>query len=276
MAAHLFFRALAELFPGSNGDVRKAYRAQPSSTSAAVATPAQPRTVGQGAANETLVTIADVPNLFVDEGDCIVQLVPTFDERARDTRFGIKMLPDLAPHWSVLREHRVPLNDAIASAIRSYGRPASAPVTTPVDMSQLDVNRQMQAPHHEAIGLAPAQVQPAAGIPRGTSSQRADVLAATHGRVVSWGEEKFPNRKRTGKPFYTSFAMRIDTAMGEQILQGEGLKDAIAESRCKVGDVVSVRRLKKIKVPAFREGGQPVMKDGQQVLWDKWLWSITH
>lgn len=275
MAAHLFFRALAELFPGSNGDVRKAHRSQPPSTSAHASTPAQPRTVGQGASNETLVTIADLPNLFVDEGDCIVQLIPAFDERPRDTRFGIKMLPDLAPHWSVLREHRVPLNDAIASAIRSYGRPAIAPAM-PIDRNQLDVNRQAQAPDHEAPGVAPAQAQPAAGMPGGTSTQRADMLAATHGRVVTWGEEKFPNRKRTGKPFYTSFAMRIETVMGEQILQGEGLKDAIAESQCKVGDVVSVRRLKKIKVPAFRESGQPVMKDGQQVLWDKWLWSITH
>ncbi|MCP3712271.1 hypothetical protein M3I54_35920 [Paraburkholderia sp. CNPSo 3274] len=102
-----------------------------------------------------------------------------------------------------------------------------------------------------------------------------DSRAATTGKVLGWGEEKFPNRRPTGKPFYTSFAMHIETAMGERTLQGEGLKDAIAQSGCRVGDSVSVRRLEKIKVPAFTDGGRPIMKNGQQVLWDKWLWSIT-
>ncbi|MFP4854261.1 hypothetical protein [Paraburkholderia sp. BR14264] len=69
--------------------------------------------------------------------------------------------------------------------------------------------------------------------------------------------------------------MHIDTTTGERTLQGEGLKDAIAECHCVVGDVVSVRRLRKTKVPAFRSDGSPVMVEGKQVMWDKWLWSIT-
>jgi hypothetical protein len=67
----------------------------------------------------------------------------------------------------------------------------------------------------------------------------------------------------------------IDTVAGERTLQGEGLKEAIAESGCMVGDYVSVRRLRKIKVPAIRRDGSPKIVDGKQVMWDKWLWSIS-
>jgi hypothetical protein len=94
------------------------------------------------------------------------------------------------------------------------------------------------------------------------------------GTVTWWGEEKFPDRKSKGSRFYTSFAMRLETMSGERTLQGEGLKDAIAESRCAAGDVVTVRRLRKVKVPAFRNDGSPKLVNGQQVMWDKWLWSI--
>ena len=62
------------------------------------------------------------------------------------------------------------------------------------------------------------------------------------GTVTWWGEEKFPDRKSKGTRFYTSFAMRLETVSGERTLQGEGLKDAIAESGCVAGDVVTVRR----------------------------------
>lgn len=59
------------------------------------------------------------------------------------------------------------------------------------------------------------------------------------------------------------------------MLQGEGLKEAITECGCRVGDTVTVKRLRMIKVPAYRkENGSPIYKDGQQVMWDKWLWSL--
>ncbi|MFP3708499.1 hypothetical protein SB783_31255 [Paraburkholderia sp. SIMBA_009] len=206
-----------------------------------------------------------------------MQFVPAFEEGARNTQFGTKILPELTPHWSVLREHRSPLKDAIATAIREFSAPPAPPTTVAASQAQPHAAavHQSRAARHDEFDHSAARGTHEVRARRESAGDRGDMLAATHGTVVSWGEEKFPNRKRTGKPFYTSFAMRIDTAMGEQVLQGEGLKDAIAESHCKVGDVVSVRRLQKIKVPAFREGGQPVMKDGQQVLWDKWLWSIT-
>ncbi|MBB2984292.1 hypothetical protein FHX57_006436 [Paraburkholderia tropica] len=284
MAAQHFFRALAELFPVAKGDVRREHQARsaaapyaPMSVQPTQPTQtAQPRCVGEGAENETFVTIEDVPNLFVDEGDCVVQFVPAFDEGARDTPFGTKILPELAPHWSLLREHTSPLKDAIAAAIRERGAPQMSP--TPSVASHVQAPSPVGQHNHTAHQEFEQPAAHAAQEPRAqrnAGGHRRDMLAAIHGKVVSWGEEKFPNRKPNGKPFYTSFAMRIQTAMGEQILQGEGLKDAIADSLCKLGDTVSVRRLEKIKVPAFREGGQPVMKDGQQVLWDKWRWSIT-
>jgi len=271
MAAHYFIRALAELFPGSAAVPRKS-QAAPVSTVHAEPAPAQPRRVGEGAPNETFVSIEDVPNLFVDEGDCIVQFIPAFEEGARDTPFGTKILPELAPHWSVVREHASPLKDAISTAIRSRSTPPVALATASVEPAFPQATG-----HSDPVRREPGEpdVPKAPRTPRESTAHRGDMLAATHGKVVSWGEEKFPNRKRTGKPFYTSFALHIHTALGEQVLQGEGLKDAIAESHCKVGDVVSVRRLRKVKVPAFTDSGRPIMKDGEQVLWDKWLWSIA-
>ncbi len=56
------------------------------------------------------------------EGDCIVQFQPTFDEHAEETTFGLKILPDLAPHWAQTRIHRCGIKDAITSAIRSAGQ----------------------------------------------------------------------------------------------------------------------------------------------------------
>jgi hypothetical protein len=112
------------------------------------------------------------------------------------------------------------------------------------------------------------------GYVRRRRAQPADASSVT-GRIVSWGEEKFPDRKREGR-HYVSFAMHIETSSGERTLQGEGLKEAIAECRCVVGDVVSVRRTGKVKVPAIRQSdGAPIVKDGKQVMWDKWLWSIS-
>lgn len=281
MAAQHFFRALAEFFPAVKGDVRREHQARSATVHVAPQSTqnAQPRRVGEGAENETFVTIEDVPNLFVDEGDCVVQFVPAFDEGARDTPFGTKILPELSPHWSLLREHALPLKDAIATAIRECGalQMSSIPSPSPAGhvQSPSPVAQHFHVAHPERLERAVVHAAQEPRAQRKAGGHRRDMLAAIHGKVVSWGEEKFPERKPNGKPFYTSFAMRIQTAMGEQILQGEGLRDAIADSRCKIGDTVSVRRLEKIKVPAFREGGQPVMKDGQQVLWDKWLWSIT-
>ncbi|WP_434667710.1 hypothetical protein P5W99_36000 [Paraburkholderia sp. A3BS-1L] len=211
-------------------------------------------------------------HLFVDEGDCIAQFRPAFEETPSDTPFGTKILPELVPHWSLLREHRVPLKDAIKAAIRSTGAPA-ANVQVQHEPAGHDASMPAVVDAHDEGEAQPMPARRRAS--REHAPRSDDYYAATVGKVLSWGEEKFPNRKPGGKPFYTSFAMHIETARGERTVQGEGLKDAIAERGCRVGDSVSVCRLEKVKVPAFTDGGRPIMKNGQPVLWDKWLWSIT-
>lgn len=287
MAAPYLFRAFGELFPGVTNSTIKTPRS--SSNAPATTTKSEaPRQVGRGADNETFVTIDGVLNLFVDEGDCVVQFRPAFEDAPCDTRFGTKILPELSPHWSAVHQHVLSLRDAIATAIRAKSAMSPSYVADDVSMAppahghRETFEQRDPSPQH-AAELPPRSAGSgrAAGM-NGTrrtngasgSSARGD-LAAITGRIVSWGEEDFPNRRPHGKRFYTSFAVHLQTSLGEQVLQGEGLKDAIAESGCKVGDYVAVRRLRKVKVAAFHESGQPVLKNGQQVYWDKWLWSIT-
>jgi hypothetical protein len=261
----IFARVLSEFFPGRSSSATHAPATTPTPAPSAAH---QPTVIGQGALNETHVTIAGVPNLFVDEGDCIVQFQPAFDEHTEETTFGLKILPHLTPHWAQRRIHRCGIKDAIAAAIRGAGQPATV-------VAQTDTEQRAQAVHGDNdVQAAPELPRtPRAARPQQTGTFDSSVVV---GRITSWGEEKFPRRKGTGPRFYTSFAMHVETATGERVLQGEGLKDAIATAHCEVGDVVSVRRLEKIKVQAFDEAtGRPRMRDGKPVLWDKWLWSIT-
>ncbi|WP_229013615.1 hypothetical protein [Paraburkholderia gardini] len=217
------------------------------------------------------MTIAGVPTLFVDEGERIVQFEPAFDEQTQETSFGLKILPDLAPHWSQKVVHRCPLKDAIVVAIRSAGQPvfkAASELSTPAAASRT-TSESSRVPDVGAHAL------PEPAHPRSHSQHESSDSSAVTGRILSWGEEKFPRRNGDGLRFYTSFAIHILNTTGERTLQGEGLKDAIAGSHCEIGDTVSVRRLRKIKVQAFDSTGAPKMRDGKPVMWDKWLWSIT-
>ena len=277
-AATLFARVMADVFSGKpashsspSATAAHAHTAAPAATSP---TPAPADTqastshvVGQGASNETIVTIGDIPHLFVDEGDHIVQFSPAFDDHAEETEFGLKIVPDLVPHWSQRTVHRCALKDAVAVAIRQNGDPLSASPLPQGKGPGNDANRASSDGVEETF--EPEAIAPG----RSRRTHNADASNVI-GRIVSWGEEKFPDRKRPGR-HYTSFAMHVDTSSGERTLQGEGLKDAIAESRCVVGDVVSVRRTGKVKVPAIRADGSAIVKDGKPVLWDKWLWSIS-
>ncbi|MFL9876496.1 hypothetical protein [Paraburkholderia megapolitana] len=271
MRANFFARFLAEAFPGRSlperdaavpGNVRE--QSPEVACGSTIDSKAEARTVGQGAGNEVIVSIDGIPQLFVDEGDCVEQFSPAFDESPQETPFGIKILPDHQPYWKQTRTHRCPMKDAIAGAIRgtvevprvitSAGPSVAEASGTPKtgEVARTPVPQTRQAPARSEVGL----------------------LSVT-GTIASWGEEKFPRRKGTGSRFYTSFAMRIETATGEQILQGEGLKDAITQSGCQVGDAVTVHRTGKTQVPAVHTDGSPKLVDGKPVMWDKWLWSIT-
>ncbi|SIT34890.1 conserved hypothetical protein [Paraburkholderia ribeironis] len=276
-AATLFSRVLADMFPCKTATSHQAPsqphqnpHAAASSTDDASASTVRHNVphhvVGQGAPNETIVTIGDVPHLFVDEGDHIVQFAPAFDDHAEQTEFGMKIVPDLIPYWSQVCIHRCALKEALATAIRQVRTGAVQGVASAPQASNIAPQATANEGDEpfESSGGRPARER------RVSNHDGASVI----GRIVSWGEEKFPDRKRPGR-FYESFAMHIETGTGERTLQGEGLKEAIAECRCSVGDVVSVRRLRKIQVPAIRTDGTPKMVDGKQVMWDKWLWSIT-
>lgn len=281
-ATDFITRVLADIFPGK---AAHAGNDAPSPTAEPVASQAAPgargacadvgpQVIGQGAANETHITIDGIPNLFVDEGDCVVQFVPAFDEAVKETPFGIKVLPELDPHWVEAATHRCNLREALSQAIRGASQKTATPTATPASLSREghSVVERLQEPlddvGHGGDMTAPAR-RPAA------SGDTGPGVDAVTGRITAWGEEKFPRRKPGGPRFYTSFAIRLQTHSAERVLQGEGLKDAISGSGCQVGDVVSVRRLRKIKVQAFNHDGTARMKDGKPVLWDKWLWSIS-
>jgi len=266
-AATLFARVVADVFAGKPASHAAAPAAphptpEPADTQASVS-----HVVGRGASNETIVTIGDIPHLFVDEGDHIVEFTPAFDDHAEETEFGLKIVPDLVPHWSQRVVHRCALKEAVAVAIRQNGKPPNATPLPQGKGTDSDSNQASQSEVEEKF-------EPEARV--SNRQRRTHNVDASNviGRIVSWGEERFPDRKRPGR-HYTSFALHIDTSSGERTLQGEGLKEAIAECGCVPGDVVSVRRTGKVKVPAIRTDGTPIVKDGKPLMWDKWLWSIS-
>lgn len=279
-AATLFARVMADVFasksPAQIQPQLSQSSAAPQAQQSAPINSAQPahteapavaiHMVGQGAPNETVVTIGDIPHLFVDEGDHVVQFSPAFDDHAEETEFGLKILPELMPHWSQRATHRSPLKEAVATAIRQNGKPA------PVNATHAATVATGGTPDTPGGAMEPFEPE-AATHARPRRAHNVDSSNVV-GRILSWGEESFPDRKKPGR-FYKSFAMHVDTSAGERTLQGEGLKEAIAECRCVVGDVVSIRRTGKVKVPAIRTDGTPIVKDGKPVLWDKWLWAIS-
>ena len=275
---HILTRIFSDMFPSQErGAPTFGNQAEPAEPATADARPDGPRVIGQGGANETHISIGGVPHLFVDEGGCVVQFVPAFDELITNTPFGPKVLPELAPHWAKQRDHRCALKDAIAAAIRSPGKPvpSGSGRSAAQNASQFSAQDSAVADTDAAASDGEPSERPTR---RSGSGNRSDASAmGVVGTITGWGEERFPNRRPDAKSaFYKSFAMRLETFEGERVLQGEGLKDAISESGCKVGDVVTVRKLRKIKVPAFHKSGEPKVVNGQQLMWDKWLWSINH
>ncbi|MFL9911998.1 hypothetical protein [Paraburkholderia sp. RL17-337-BIB-A] len=219
--------------------------------------------------------IAGEAMLFRDEGDVVVQFHPAFNFELRETSVGMKLIPSLEPHWAVLCEYQSSLTEAIAKAIKAARpggtvevggeRSSSAANATPrarVPRAQLEAPMVME---NDVRGLeSAARTQPA---------QRPE--RARYGVVKEWGEKTFPDGKRPGKT-YESFCLTLEHRGETHVLQGEGLRDAIAEAHCHIGDRVEVGRLGKTKVPAVDKQGHPKLDaTGAQILWDKWLWSIT-
>lgn len=228
-----------------------------------------PVEVGKGGPNERHIAIAGQPMLFRDEGGVVVQFRPAFDYELRPTAVGLKLIPALAPHWEVLHEHKGTLTEAIAAAVkgaRSPDEPASRTVDT-------------ERARPVALGDARPKVEIVDAIvstpPRAAELSHRRKERARYGVLKEWGEKRFPDGKRPGKT-YESFCVTLEHRGETHVLQGEGLRDAIAESACRIGDHVEVRRVGKTKVPAVDARGRPKLDaSGAQVLWDKWLWSIS-
>lgn len=231
--------------------------------------PTVPIVVGQGGRNERQISVAGHAMLFRDEGGVVVQFRPAFDFELKLTSVGMKLIPALAPHWEVLREHKGTLTEAIAAAIREFHAPdveASAPSR---ETRRLDTTARLVRQQTDAIvdAVVSAPAPQANETPRQAERPR-------YGVLKEWGEKEFPDGKRPGKT-YESFCITLQHRGATDVLQGEGLRDAIAEANCRVGDRVEVRRVGKTKVPAVDKRGRPKLDaNGAQVLWDKWLWSI--
>ncbi|SAL84661.1 hypothetical protein AWB74_07014 [Caballeronia arvi] len=271
MSTFTFGRMLGSLFGTASP-------AQPRPDARSSARPA-PVVVGQGARNERHVNVAGQAMLFRDEGGVVVQFLPAFDFELKQTAVGMKLMPSLAPHWEVLREHTGTLTDAIATAIRE-AQPAESDGGSPAPSrkrSELEPRkfRERDDAIVDAVVSVPA---PQASEAPSEAPKRPERPERTerprYGVLKEWGEKEFPDGKRPGKT-YESFCITLQHRGGTDVVQGEGLRDAIAEANCRVGDRVEVRRVGKTKVPAVDKRGRPKLDArGAQVLWDKWLWSI--
>lgn len=238
------------------------------------ATPNQPAkreeeeiVVGQGGENEMMMSIGGVQHLFVAEADCVIEFVPGFDCAVQETPVGLKVLPDLEPSWEKHAVHHCSLKEAVLIAIRQQSSP---------DLHAKAAAAKPKAKPAAAVH-APAPEQPevtSTPMPTPSSGQ-----FDCKGVITAWGEEKIPKRKKGDEKddFYKSFAIRLRLANGtEKVVPGEGLRDAIAETDCKIGDRVGIKKLEKVKVPAFLPSGQRRMKNGEPDFNEKWVWSITH
>ncbi|WP_066733008.1 hypothetical protein [Cupriavidus sp. D384] len=236
------------------------------SVTPSAATNDAPVSVGAGAPNEYQIHIDGIPHLFRDEGDHVVHFVAAFDRTIQHTAFGNKLLPEVVPRWNKVQTYRGPKDtpQSVAEAVvRSSKRPGTSSATT-----------QEPGDKRRVAGLPSAAPRD----PVSVKTEEPSGAAYTVGTLVEWGEMEFPNRKPGGKPTYRSFAVKLQTEAGIKTLQGEGLKDVLADASCKVGERVGIKRLRKEKVPAFdHQTGNPILdkKTGEQKLWDRWVWAIN-
>lgn len=230
--------------------------------------------VGTGADNEYEIFITGVPHLFRDEGDCVVHFRAEFDRLIQHTAFGSKLLPEVFPRWTKVRvyDEKGVTPKSVAEAVMRDAKHQPKQSSLPVDHKAAGAKRDGDGMSDRGRGSTTAQ--PSHTAPQAEASS-ADY---TVGTLIEWGEMDFPNRKPGGKRTYTSFAVKLDTSNGVKTLQGEGLKDVLADARCKVGERVGIKRLYKEKVPAFDQAtGRPIFERGtqKQQLWDRWVWSIN-
>lgn len=234
--------------------------------------------VGTGAANERQFYVHGIPHLLRDEGDRVIHFVGVFHHRLQITPYGDKLLPEVIPRWKQVRVHPGEALEKVAADVIQAQRELTPDLPTSTDAP--GAGRRFQ-PMRCQEGAQPSRSKREDGEREGggsASSEKGSSSAYTVGKLIEWGEREFPNRKSGGSRTYTSFAVKLYAGAGERTLQGEGLKDALAEAGCKLGDRVAVKRLRKEKVPAFdKKTGDPIQdpRTGEQKLWDRWVWNIN-
>ncbi|MGX6566057.1 hypothetical protein [Cupriavidus necator] len=233
--------------------------------------------VGTGASNERQFYVHGIPHLLRDEGDRVIHFVGVFQHRLQSTPYGDKLLPEVFPRWNLVSEHPGKALEKVAADVIQAEREMATDLPT---SSDAPAGRRVQPSRSQDGGQASrSQHQDSErDEARSTSAERGSPSAYTVGTLIEWGELEFPNRKPGGPRTYTSFAVKLDTAAGERTLQGEGLKDALSDAGCNMGDRVAVKRLRKEKVPAFdKKTGNPIKdpRTGEQKLWDRWVWNIN-
>ena len=236
-----------------------------------------PIPVGRGDPNERQFYVHGVPHLLRKECDRVVHFVGVFEHRLQRTPYGDKLLPEVFPRWKKVSEHVDMSLEHVAASVIQDGNPPDFPA--PAQAAVQPELRRRERPTRSAPSAERGGRQEVASSGSGSvAPAQASSQTYTVGELLEWGEMTFPNRKQGGPRSYTSFALKLSTATGEKILQGEGLKDALADARCKLGDRIAVRRLHREKVPAFdKKNGAPIMDraTGVQKLWDRWVWSIN-
>ena len=98
----------------------------------------------------------------------------------------------------------------------------------------------------------------------------------TIGTLIFMGDKDFPDLNKPGKT-YQNFSITVKTGYGEKPLQGEGLRDALAECHAKINDKIKVQRLDQIEVQCIDKRSQkPIFNDdGTPKMGKKWQWAIT-
>lgn len=235
--------------------------------------------VGTGAENERMITLDGVPHLFRDEGKFVAHFVAKFATEMRETPFGTKLLPSLVPHWAL---SDTLLGDTLAEAIGKVLQRVSKPEQSSSEQmnlraSETEDSRATRSASHGRP--ASGSMSTESGSEHRQSSvdggrERSRRVVAYKGTILEWGVRKFPDRKDQKKT-YENFALVLRTDNGEQVLQGEGLRDALAEAKSNLGDRVNVRRLHQVDVPAIDNEGRAILDaQGNQKIWKKWIWAI--
>lgn len=181
--------------------------------------------------------------------------------------FGKKLLPTNGVEWiAIASYHMTSLEDAIfafiTKGLKQDNVKCGSNISDSLPQQAVSINHEKRNETDLAMDTGLKTIV----------NQRPEV-----GVLKFIGTKKFPDRNGKGA-MYSSFAIVLVTDSGEEkTLQGEGLRDVIAESGAGLGSRVKVQRLGNQKVQIIDpKTKSPVLDDkGDPVMRPKWLWKMT-